>query len=168
MDKNQTTKKKQKVWRAAHYLFDDNEKKQSFFEKIIPVLEPARQKHCPRRSKQEYAERVIQKIINAYWATILDEMILDGKVFYFNDRKTSLRIARLTFINNPLSFRMFPTPYNYTSYVSWQEGVITHTTVRFRLSDKYKKMLIHELNSGHEYSYGKPRYERTERPIVYR
>jgi hypothetical protein len=168
MDQNHSPRKKKKVWQAADYLFNDNINKQLFFEKIIPVLEPARKKHCPRRSRQENAERTVQRIINAFLEKVLEGMILENQVLYFNDRKTSLSIARIPYTNNPSAWRIHLSPYKYMPFVSWKEDVCTHTTVRFKLSDKYKKMLLDEVKRGHTYRFGKPRYESTERPVVHR
>jgi hypothetical protein len=167
MEQYQPPKKKKKLWKASDYLFNDPQKKEEFFEKITSVLEPARLKHCPRRSRQEYAERTVQQIINAMWVKVLEEMIFNARVFYFNNGKCSLRIARLPFTNNSSAWRIFLTPYYFMPFVSWKEGVRTHTTVRFKLNDKYKKMLLDQVGRGYNYRFGKPRYKRVERPVIY-
>jgi len=142
--------------RYTELLWHDEEGKKALYDKIIPLL--AKTRKGSNLSRVEHADRFIRKILIAFWKEVVEEMIYNNKTLSLKDDKIRICIAKLPIGKDPIKVaRLMTSLLRYQPFVSYRDKV-PRNPMRFKLSDKYKKMLFAELKRGHTYDLGKPIY----------
>ena len=146
------------MYRKKNYtdiLYDNEEEKKEFFDTLIQKLKDKKGENGRNFSHQDYAERFVKSVLIAFWTTVLDEIIYNNREIPLFGDDYVLSISKYEF---PGKYKVVMRGYSgllYRPFIKRREPC-KKKVPRLKLRTKYRKILISEIEHGHEYKRFKP------------